>query len=324
VSDQQQQQVTPAVEDDAGSRHMYKASCLDLLPDDPSARHMHAMDLSVPTDARPHLNHAYALIGSAHFEEYTGMRFGDTNPVGGSPVKEDSKASQYGFYLVQFQKSDSIELNEMLQSDLFSAGEGKVPAVSTLKGGAAAIHSDQDLMLHVLAARKEGVLGGKVGSRPNSDLAILSTVCRWRSCVAEACKESGSKYLCRHHFNIKHFLDNASSSSGKSKDKSATKESAKFLPKKGSLVVANSEATDRDLQAIKGASTLIQELWDGKLKATVASFTHKTCVDMEVRRRLEIAMRYRAKFMVHAGAVRLQLRDRPEWCRWRSEGELDR
>ncbi len=331
--------------DDSGNigthRELYEASCLDLLPDDPSCRNMHLLDpyfqcegsrsSAGSSNKKPayDLNHSYAIVTAELFEEYTGVQFHNITPVesnGNGRVDSTKQTStcREGFYFIQFQNADNIELNDMLQSDLL-ASDGR--SSSSHRGGLSA-HSDQDLMLHVLAARKEGVLGGgksTAASRNSAaagDLSILSTVCRWRSCLAESCKESSSKYLCRHHFNMKHFLDNAS----KLKDKNGSKESSKFLPKKGSITISPDNG-DRDLQVIRGSSTLMQELWDGKLKATVNSFTHKTCVDLEVRRRLEMAMKYRSRVAQGGGGsapARLQLPPRPRWSRWRSNGEIDR
>ena len=307
----------------------YGASCVDLLPDDPTTRGMHTTDtyfVQKSTDASPEkatqqpssrLNHSYALVTSDQFEESTGVSFSNMTPLDG---KAQSSACT-GWYILQFIHADTMPMNETLGSDLF-AGEGR----GSLPPGAGGAPSDQDLMMHVLAARKEGVLGGPKNatvarsSPAGNELSILSTVCRWRSCLAESCKESGSKYLCRHHFNVKHFLDHAS----KTKDKGGPKESAKFLPKKATTVATTNDDGDRDLHVIRGASTLIQELWDGKLKATVSSFTQKTCVDIEVRKRLEMAVKYLSRHMSAGSGGKVHVRVRPQWSRWRAAGEIER
>jgi hypothetical protein len=52
----------------------------------------------------------------------------------------------------------------------------------------------------------------------------------------------------------------------------------------------------KDLLMIRAASTLLQELWDGKLRATVRSFTKKVSHDMGLRRRLEASLNLTSAF----------------------------
>jgi hypothetical protein len=68
-------------------------------------------------------------------------------------------------------------------------------------------------------------------------------------------------------------------------------EAAKYLPKKAPFLPSPHPLRDprRDLMMIRAASTLLQELWDGKLRATVKSFTKKVSAGMALRRRLEAA-----------------------------------
>jgi hypothetical protein len=119
--------------------------------------------------------------------------------------------------------------------------------------------------------------------RKNWDPTVLSTVCRWRSCLAE-CAESSPKYLCAYHTSLYMFLE------GNSKNGSG--EAAKYLPKRAPLLMSSNTLTDgrKDLLMIRAASTLLQELWDGKLKATMRSFTKKVNYDMGLRSRLESSL----------------------------------
>ena len=116
------------------------------------------------------------------------------------------------------------------------------------------------------------------------DTAILSSVCRWRSCLAECTAYSTPKYLCAYHTSLHAFLEGTV--------KGGSGEAAKYLPKKVPLLMSSSTLSDskKDLLMIRAASTLLQELWDGKLRATVRSFTKKVAHDMGLRRRLESSL----------------------------------
>ena len=59
------------------------------------------------------------------------------------------------------------------------------------------------------------------------------------------------------------------------------------LPPLASDKASLSEAK-RDLMVIRATSSLLQELWDGKLKATLKSFTKKVVAEMGLRRRMEM------------------------------------
>ena len=122
------------------------------------------------------------------------------------------------------------------------------------------------------------------------DASVLSTLCRWRSCLLEGYRKS--PHLCQYHSDLKVFLDNRSTSS-------AISDATKFLPRRvpnlsgagSSLETVFGPAVDsrKDLTMIRAASTLLQELWDGKLKATLRSFVKKTAHDMRMRKRLMAA-----------------------------------
>jgi hypothetical protein len=127
-----------------------------------------------------------------------------------------------------------------------------------------------------------------VGQSKRWDSTVLSTLCRWRSCLCEA-RADGS-HLCPYHAELKSFLDRRASSNTLS-------ESLKYMPRKipnmvtsGSFlenVLGSAIDSRKDLTMIRAASTLLQELWDGKLKATLRSFLSKTAHDMRSKRRLE-------------------------------------
>lgn len=107
------------------------------------------------------------------------------------------------------------------------------------------------------------------------DPTILSTVCRWRSCLCE-CSDSSSQerssqknnYLCAYHSELKAFLDAQHAKDGSSS--SASSESAKYLPRKAPLfntastgggvdgTTAAAEDAKKDVITIRAASTLLQ------------------------------------------------------------------
>ena len=134
--------------------------------------------------------------------------------------------------------------------------------------------------------------GGNQASASNAkrrwDPNVLSTVCRWRSCMCDSAllrvgKSSNfkQKQLCSYHLEMKNFLDNRGG-------KQSTLESSKYLPRKApNFNAAAMQEKKRDMMTIRAASTLLQELWDGKLRATVRSFTKKVVRDMAPRVFLE-------------------------------------
>jgi hypothetical protein len=128
---------------------------------------------------------------------------------------------------------------------------------------------------------------GQTGKR-RWDPNVLSTVCRWRSCLCDSAllrvgKSSTfkQKQLCSYHLEMKAFLDARGSKQG-------VLESSKYLPRKApNFSSAAMMEKKRDMMTIRAASTLLQELWDGKLRATVRSFAKKVVRDMGLRSFLE-------------------------------------
>ena len=140
--------------------------------------------------------------------------------------------------------------------------------------------------------------------------ALFGTLCRWRSCLSESCTASGNKYLCRYHYSLKLFLDKDYKGSG-------TKESAKYLPKK--TATSLTQRNRDDLSYMRHISSLLQELWDGKLRATVTSFSQKTRDDFGLRRRCESLTKFAAKHNLTGVDF-----DVPMWIKWRDVAELQR
>lgn len=128
------------------------------------------------------------------------------------------------------------------------------------------------------------------------DITVLSTLCRWRSCLCEGAKVS--PFLCTYHSELKSFLDIRSFSNVQS-------DASKYLPRKiltlssatppsssslGPGFAANAVSSSmKDMTTIRAASTLLQELWDGKLRSTIKTFLKKTNHDMRFKIRLQAA-----------------------------------
>jgi hypothetical protein len=128
------------------------------------------------------------------------------------------------------------------------------------------------------------------------DPKLLSSLCRWRSCLAEAEESAHSKHYCAYHADIKRYLDlcSACGATGNMFD------STKYLPKRP--IAVPQSAVDRDLRLIRCASALLQEVWEGKLKATVQSYVRKMCQDMSLRQRLALNSESYTQKVQHAPA----------------------
>lgn len=298
-----------------------RATCIDLLPDHPMQR----VDASSKDSLL--LRNAYMLVGSEVFEDLAGQSFNEQNS---NANNGDGQKKETGFYIIQY--------NEMNAS----YEEGHVELQG--EGGGGAQIGDNEVLMHLMRGHIDGLGrtegGGKADKKnsvgaPPSDVPLLSTVCRWRSCLSEACAESGTKYLCSYHQVLKDFLDgpdnNPQQGGGKSKKNSVSannvKESSKYISKKA-IMNYSSDTINRDLKIMRNASTLIQELWDGKLAATVQSFAQKTCVDIGIRKRLEssykICTKYAKKQLLPGFPHPLLIPSRPDWARWRNEREFER
>ncbi len=123
------------------------------------------------------------------------------------------------------------------------------------------------------------------------DPAILSALCRWRSCLCESYRarsdKAGDSILCTYHNDLRVFLDRKPT---KQSGAGSGSESAKYLPRKSPNVqlLGDGEcspmaSSKRDALVIRAASSLLQELWDGKLGQTTSSFARKMLHNMGVR-----------------------------------------
>jgi hypothetical protein len=141
--------------------------------------------------------------------------------------------------------------------------------------------------------------------------------------LCDSTPEPAPKYLCAYHTNMKIFLDAKGSK---------LSDSSKYLPRKNPPLISATEQ-DRDLKMVRAASTLLQELWDGKLKGTLKSFSSKVCEEMGFRKRLSsIVAREKEREKAqskHRSAitygsfspprfVKLDLVS-PPWARWKDE-----
>ena len=118
------------------------------------------------------------------------------------------------------------------------------------------------------------------------DSSVLSTMCYWRSCQSEA--SASTCNLCAYHSDLKSFLDREAMTNLIS----APSDALKYLPRKVPAISIELEQGDerfRDSRIIRAASTLLQELGEGKLKFTIRSFIRKTVEEIRCKRRLEVA-----------------------------------
>jgi hypothetical protein len=134
------------------------------------------------------------------------------------------------------------------------------------------------------------------------DTSILSSMCHWRSCMCEAVgttdasprHEMGNTNLCVYHSEMKKFLDSKAT-------KGSNLESSKYLPKKPPSLT-NQPTQRKDLMTIRAASTLLQELWDGRLKSTVKLFAKKMMTDIKFRTvfesQLSIFIKYHGQYLL--------------------------
>jgi hypothetical protein len=138
------------------------------------------------------------------------------------------------------------------------------------------------------------------------DTSVLSSVCQWRSCLcmssptenASAEKEKDEYLLCSYHQEMKYFLDYQWHHAQPSM--SSSQESMKYLPKKSmkipsaNMLMNESSASGGpsssanglkihfptlkklDFLHFRAASTLLQELWDKRLKTTLKQFISKS------------------------------------------------
>ena len=298
--------------DDRPVEHTRPMNGFDLLPDHSRVRRSFAQA------GDNILRHTYALLTDERF----GMAEGpDDDP--GSPQCGSSGRGQSCCYLVQLWSETAAlaERSTKVSSEVHSAVNEAVISHSHLQ--------DDQLLRAMLIAFGQGLgqtaeqsisgVAGNSGSssvgRKKWDSTILSTVCRWRACLCEATENPPPKYLCRYHSELKIFLDGRLSAS----TSTSAAESAKYLPQKPPSIPVHIE--NKDLALIRAASTLLQEMWDGKLKATVRTFAKRVCSDMTLVRRTLALTGQKGK----SGAKKISSSSsRPSWARWKDEGALAR
>lgn len=134
------------------------------------------------------------------------------------------------------------------------------------------------------------------------DSGIISSICRWRACLCEASKEATPRYLCKYHADLKKLLDHFSANGLEG----SAYDSSKYLPKKSPDIPLS--VADRDLQTIRMASPLLQELREGKSKHTVHSYVHRMIQDMALRHRLSTNIEWYGQ-RLHAAAFYIRNSD---------------
>lgn len=163
-------------------------------------------------------------------------------------------------------------------------------------------------------------------SKRKWDANVLSSLCRWRSCLCESTTDSSTKFLCLYHLELKYYIDGYNNQSEK---RQITNESLKFLPKKSPDVSLVTNKMKKDLVVIRAASTLLQEIWDGKLRTTVKSFIKKTVKEMKCRIRLENCLNLFFKDQNNSNFYNIISQSNtmlipPKWAIWKDSNEINR
>lgn len=126
--------------------------------------------------------------------------------------------------------------------------------------------------------------GPEAEQRRGWDPSVISSLCRWRACLCEASVTSTPRYLCSHHAEVKKILDHLAAHGMEG----SMYDSCKYLPKKAPTIPMS--LPDRDLQIIRMASPLLQDLRDGKLGHIVHSSVRRMVQDMPLRHRISSAV----------------------------------
>jgi hypothetical protein len=358
-------------------------SCLDLLPDDPSQRIVSSSQLPSPQPPPPSENRSTPRKLSS-----SSMGTNPPLPPSNRPINlqyryalirsdhVDTSAPPSGYYLVQFRSKDPT-LDLSIHPDLMTESQATNSKPHPPNNDSHPVRHQQRrqmvsreylLFEQIQKGYRDGLVkttGKQHTPTPSSsgksseiELSILSTVCRWRSCLSEACQESGHKYLCSYHHHLKRYLDEEYTNQGTSKtgNPSTLKESSKYLPKKvnySNLISIATSATgtgtiagqqqqgrgrtynldtqiDRDLLMITASCTLIHELWDGKLQLTLNTFLQKICLELNSRKRilqtlssLPSSSSSPSSFS-HTEEKKLFLLSSSEWSQWKNEHDYHR
>ena len=143
--------------------------------------------------------------------------------------------------------------------------------------------------------------------------------------MCDATTHTSPKYLCSYHSELKMFLD-------RKQGASKISDASKYLPRKNAPVVALSEP-NRDFVVMRAASTLLEELWDGKLRGTLMSFVAKVCEDFSSKKRLITTLKRekgRERALTrHETTVSLPMppfltakMKHPKWTRWKDHDSM--
>jgi hypothetical protein len=141
--------------------------------------------------------------------------------------------------------------------------------------------------------------GGGKKAKKRWDPAVLGNFCRWRACMLEATakvsplscesaaklnippltsnRQPAPKYLCTGHSHVKTFLDVRAAGTTGGPLPPTCADAARFLPRKPPA------AKTDDLALIKFASSLLVELGNGKLAATIGTFVGRARAEASER-----------------------------------------
>lgn len=208
------------------------------------------------------------------------------------PVKATKDGKQQGMRLPNLGTDSGVKKGAISTLSLITTSQqhNQVVQEDQDEGGGGDNHNDDSNSSAGVNSPMGPAGHGGAASKRRWDPNVLSNVCRWRSCLCDSALQRvgktntfKQKQLCSYHLEMKDFLD------GKG-GKSNSLESAKYLPRKAPNFNSSAiQEKKRDMMTIRAASTLLQELWDGKLRATVRSFAKKIVRDMSQRVFLEAA-----------------------------------
>lgn len=340
------------------SQFTSSASCVDLLPDDP----VHRITTTIPRNDPIEKNSPRKMQSNGSKSPHSANHSNDINLQYRYAILRsdyvDSSSSGSGYYFVQFRaKDDAIDL--ALHPDLLTDSHPQTrrsSATTTTTSSSEMIPPIQNNFIvfeQIIKGYRDGLTKTGVSSSSSSssktpaeyDPTLLSSVCRWRSCLSESCRESSTKSLCFYHHHLKKYLDeeyllqkekNSSSSGTTSTSPTNVKESSKYLPKKvniSQIMASNvtrgnrsydlNNQVDRDLLLMTSSCTLIHELWDGKLQQTLTTFSHKICQELNSKKRLEFNLKIFPISLKRLKSIQNFINS-PNWSRWRNQKEYQR